>query len=270
MLNIVMTPAIMNVSETSYLEMLLMEWERESKIYQSFRHESTTYKYLLKKFMSSKFPTYADFNKEFIMIRDVYFRFDKRHNVSNKVILLGQMVYSDYVAPMRFVPSLLPLPPPLPLHLTPLPPPLPLNLNLNLNLHSSPPPVVNVKKETSMFSAPVTLLLRFSLTFSGSRFASCFLSPILQAKHVLAIPFVPSFFLNWSMGKVLRHAVHGDLLSHHSRKQIQTISVRGIHESAVVGGHIVVVVDHISHSTRHCPFQSRSICMNTGKYKSPL
>ena len=46
----------------------------------------------------------------------------------------------------------------------------------------------------------VSLLLRFSLTFSGSRFASCFLSPILQAKHVLAIPFVPSFFLNWSIG----------------------------------------------------------------------
>ena len=161
----------MNVSETSYLEMLLMEWERESKTYQSFRHESTTYKYLLKKFMSSKFPTYADFNKEFIMICNVYFRFDKRHNVGNKVILLGQMVYSDYVAPMRFVPSLLPLP--LPLHLTPLPPPLPLHLDLdldmdmdlnldldldldlNLNLKSSPAPVVNVKKETLMFSALV-------------------------------------------------------------------------------------------------------------------
>jgi hypothetical protein len=117
-----------------------MEWERESKTYQVFRHESTTYRYLLKKFMSSKFPTSADFNKEFIVIRDVYSRFDKRQDVSNKVILLGQMVYSDYAAPMRFVSSLLllPLPPPLPLHLPPLPPPL-----------------INVKKESSMFSTPV-------------------------------------------------------------------------------------------------------------------
>lgn len=99
----------MNASECSHLELLMMEWERERKTYQVYRHESTTYRHLLKKFILDKFPTYADFNEEFIQICNVYFKVNKRHTVSDKVVLLGQMVYSDYVVPLWVVCS--PLPP---------------------------------------------------------------------------------------------------------------------------------------------------------------
>ena len=99
----------MNASETSYFELLLLESDRESKSYQVSRHESTTWKFLLKKFILGKFPTYADFNKEFIMIRDVHYRCAKRHTyMSDKVILLGQMVYPNYVTPARHIRPVLP------------------------------------------------------------------------------------------------------------------------------------------------------------------
>lgn len=100
----------MNASETSYLELLILESDRESRSYQVSRHESTTYKYLLKKFMLGKFPTYEDFNKDFIMIRDVFYRCNKRRAyMSDKVILLGQMLYPDYVTPARHVRPILPI-----------------------------------------------------------------------------------------------------------------------------------------------------------------
>ena len=152
----------MNASETSYFELLLLESNRESKSYQVSRHESTTWKFLLKKFILSKFPTYADFNKDFIMIRDLHYRCAKRHTyMSDKVILLGQMVYPDYVTPARHIRPVLPVievktespiftvpigrPSKRSLSLSlslslPLPLPLPLSLPLPLPLPQSLPP----------------------------------------------------------------------------------------------------------------------------------
>jgi hypothetical protein len=98
----------MHIDDAKYLDLLILETEREARSYRVHRSSSTTWGFLLMKFMTNRFPTRCHFYREKDRIYGAYAKTTKmlhKHRIDDKVNELERKLY-DFD---------LPLPLPLPL-----------------------------------------------------------------------------------------------------------------------------------------------------------
>ena len=106
----------MHMNDAKYLDLLILETERERRSYRVYRSYSTTWEFLLLKFMSTHFPTRNHFFQEKERIYRAYAKTKiaaKHQYIDDRINELIKKLYDFEI----------PLPLPLHLHL-----PLPLSL----------------------------------------------------------------------------------------------------------------------------------------------